>query len=151
MSRLRCLLLALLFLPACILAADAASPEAEIVAATEAWAAAYNSREPRQVLALYAPDAVLWGTVSPVLRDTPAAIGAYFENMPERPHARVTIGDHRVRVFGDVAINTGYYTFTNLRSDGTTESNASRFSFTYHLRDGRWWIVDHHSSRVPTS
>lgn len=125
------------------------APDEEVAAATQAWAEAYNSRAPERVVALYAPDAVLWGTVSPVLRDTPAAVAAYFQGMPDRPHARVQIGEHRIRVFGDVAINTGYYTFTDRRPDGTTESYASRFSFTYQRREGFWWIVDHHSSRVP--
>lgn len=126
-----------------------ASPADDVAAATEAWAEAYNSREPAHVLALYAPDAVFWGTVSPTLRTTPEEIAQYFANMPERPLARVAIGEHRIRVFGDTAINTGYYTFSNSRPDGSIEANASRFSFTYHRRDGKWWIVDHHSSRVP--
>jgi uncharacterized protein (TIGR02246 family) len=141
-------LLSLVILSGC-LSPGIAATEDDVAAATQAWAAAYDGRDPAQVLALYAPDAVLWGTVSPILRDTPALIRDYFKSMPERPHARVTIGEHRVRVFGNIAINTGYYTFTNVRADGTTETNPSRFSFTYRLRDGKWWIVDHHSSRVP--
>lgn len=140
-------------LPLCLAVSTAlpAAPADDVAAVTAAWADAYNSREPARVLALYAPDAVFWGTVSPTLRTTPAEVAAYFASMPERPHARVVIGEHRVRVFGDVAINTGYYTFSNPRPDGTVEANASRFSFTYHRRDGTWWIVDHHSSRVPVS
>jgi len=38
--------------------------------ATQAWADAFNSRDPERVLALYDPEAVLWGTVSPTIRDT---------------------------------------------------------------------------------
>lgn len=126
----------------------AASPAEEIGAATQAWADAYNSRDPERVLALYDEEAVLWGTVSPVLRDTPAEIRDYFRSMPDRPQARVTIGEHRVRVFGDVAVATGFYTFTNT-TNGRIEVNPSRFSFTFRRREGKWWIVDHHSSRVP--
>jgi uncharacterized protein (TIGR02246 family) len=143
------LLLVLALTLSAVLPGRAATPADEVEAATHAWADAFNSRDPARVLALYAPDAVFWGTVSPTLRTTPAEVADYFKGMPDRLRARVTIGDHRVRVFGDVAINTGYYTFSNTEPDGTTTSSPSRFSFTYHKRDGKWMIVDHHSSRVP--
>ncbi len=128
--------------------AAAAGPTEEVAAATRAWVQAYDSRDPEQVLALYDAGAVLWGTTSPVLCDTPGAIRDYFKTMPDRPLARVTLGEQRIRLFGDLAINTGYYTFTNVR-EGRTESRPARFSFTYLRRKGRWLIIDHHSSAVP--
>jgi hypothetical protein len=82
------------------------------------------------------------------LRDTPAAIREYFANMPTTPQTRVTLGDSRIRVYGDLAIHTGHYTFSGVR-DGQPTSTPARFSFAFRLRDGRWWIVDHHSSAVP--
>jgi uncharacterized protein (TIGR02246 family) len=133
-----------------VAALAAAEPRDEVAAATRAWATAYNSRDPEQILALYEKDAVLWGTTSPVLRDTPESIRDYFKAMPERPLARVALGEQRIRVLGDVAMNTGYYTFTNVR-DGQTESSPARFSFTYRKQDGRWLIISHHSSGVPPS
>jgi|SoiMethySBSTD1v2_1073268.scaffolds.fasta_scaffold296153_3 hypothetical protein len=33
--------------------------------------------------------------------------------------------------------------------EGQPVTTQARFSFTYRLRDGRWMIVDHHSSAVP--
>jgi hypothetical protein len=33
--------------------------------------------------------------------------------------------------------------------DGKPATIAARFSFVYRQRDGRWMIVDHHSSAVP--
>jgi hypothetical protein len=53
-----------------------------------------------------------------------------------------------VRVLGDVAINSGAYTFTAQRI-GQPDPRPARFTLTYRLRDGRWLIVDHHSSSVP--
>src|SRR5262245_21761435 len=47
-----------------------AGPKDDVAAATQAWAEAFNSRDPARVLALYDAEAVLWGTVSPTLRDT---------------------------------------------------------------------------------
>jgi len=140
------LLLALVSL--LVLPLDAATPKDEVSAATQAWTDAFNTREPDRVLALYETDAVLWGTSSPTLRATPAARREYFSSMPQRPNQRVTLGEQHVRVFGDVALNSGTYTFTNTQ-DGKTTSNASRFSFAYVRKGDRWMIVDHHSSAVP--
>jgi uncharacterized protein (TIGR02246 family) len=128
----------------------AATAEEQVTAATEAWVAAYNSRDPERVLSLYETDAVLWGTTSPTLRHTPAARRDYFSNMPQRPGARVALGEQHVRVFGELAVNSGTYTFTNQHDGKLTESPA-RFSFTYHFQNGRWMIVDHHSSAVPVA
>lgn len=125
-----------------------AGPKEDVTAATQEWADAFNSRDPERVLALYDPEAVLWGTVSPTIRDTPAALRDYFKGLPARPQGKVVLGEQRARVYGRVAINTGYYTFSDVR-DGQPVTVPARFSFTYHQRDGRWMIVDHHSSRVP--
>lgn len=126
----------------------AAEPRDDVAAATQAWVAAFNSHDPERIVSLYADDAVFWGTGSQILRDTPALVRAYFSGMPNNPDLHVAISEQRVRVFGDIAINTGAYTFSNL-VEGTPTSTPARFSFTYQLRAGRWMIVDHHSSVVP--
>ena len=126
-----------------------AGPTEDMAAATQAWAEAFNSRDPARVLALYDAEAVFWGTISPTLRDTPEAIRDYFKGMPDQPQGRVVLGEQRTRVYGDIAINTGLYTFSNVR-DGQPVTVPARFSFTYQQWDGRWLIVDHHSSAVPS-
>lgn len=50
-----------------------------------------------------------------------------------------------MRVFGDLAINSGLYTFTF--ADGSTV--AARFTFVYRRSGDRWQIIEHHSSRMP--
>ena len=131
-------------------ALEAAGPADDVAAATRAWVAAYNSREPGQIVALYAPDAVFWGTGSPTLRDTPEAIAEYFKTAPAQPNGRVELGAYKVRVWGEIAANTGSYIFTDLR-DGQTVRRPARFSFVYRLVNGRWMIVDHHSSAEPAA
>jgi uncharacterized protein (TIGR02246 family) len=117
----------------------------DVAEATAAWVAAFNSRDPSRITALYDAAAVFWGTTSPTIRTNPAAVAEYFKDAPKRPDARVSLDDQHVRVFGDLAINSGAYTFT----DGKGGSNAARFTFVYRYRNGRWIIIDHHSSRVP--
>jgi|SRR5690348_5193617 uncharacterized protein (TIGR02246 family) len=127
-----------------------AGPAEDVTAATRAWGAAYDSRDPQRILALYAPDAVFWGTSSATLRDTPALIADYFKSSASQPNARVEIGEFKVRVWGDTAASTGSYTFTDLR-DGQTIRRPARFSFVFRLVNGRWLIADHHSSSAPAA
>jgi hypothetical protein len=55
--------------------------------------------------------------------------------------------EQRVRVYGDMAINTGTYTFSNVR-DGQAVTIPARFSFVYRQRNGRWMSLRLYSSRI---
>ena len=140
-------------LSACATTADDGSAGKEqVAAATRAWIDAMGSHDPDRVAALYDPEAVLWGTTSPTLRDNPAAVRDYFNFLRTAPpYYKGVLGEQRIRVYGDLAINTGTYTFIGPARDaaGKPISRAARFSFVYRNRDGRWLIVDHHSSAVP--
>jgi uncharacterized protein (TIGR02246 family) len=128
--------------------AQTLSAQDQVAAATDAWREAYDSRDPARIIALYDPEAVFWGTTSQTIRPTPDAIAEYFQDAGARPNARVTFGELYIRVYGDVAINSGDYTFTDVR-DGNPVTTPARFSMVFANRDGTWLIVDHHSSRVP--
>ena len=64
------------------------------------------------------------------------------------PGHKVAFGDQLIRVYGNTAINTGYYTFSYVK-DGETKTLSARYSFVYVKRGNRWMIVDHHSSAMP--
>jgi uncharacterized protein (TIGR02246 family) len=120
----------------------------EVAAASRGWTEAYNSRDPKRITAAYARDAVFWGTSSKTVRPTPDAIWEYFKDAGKRPDARVEIKEQHIQVYGDVGINTGIYDFSDVR-DGKRIPNPSRFSMVFHKRDGKWVLVQHHSSRLP--
>lgn len=120
----------------------------QVAAATTTWRAAYDSRDPARITALYASDAVLWGTTAKAVAATPAAIADYFKDAGKRPNARVAFGEQHIRAYGDVGVSTGYYTFSDVR-DGQTVSVPARFTMVFRNEGGRWLIVAHHSSRVP--
>src|SRR5215469_3820514 len=62
-----------------LIAANAfADPKADIAAATAKWGKTLGQDDPDKVLALYATDAVLWGTLSPTVRSDRAALHDYF-------------------------------------------------------------------------
>jgi uncharacterized protein (TIGR02246 family) len=126
-----------------------AGPKEDVAAATQAWIEGMNSHNAERVVALYDPEAVLWGTRSSTLRDTPATVRDYFKILQTVPSSyKVVLGEQRLRIYGDIAINTGTYTFSEDR-DGTPITRPARFSFVYRNRDGRWLIIDHHSSAAP--
>ncbi len=126
-----------------------AGPADDVAAATKAWTDHFSSHDLEGLLTLYDREAVFWGTSSPTIRDTPELIRDYFKGVPGSTMT-VAVTDSRVRVLGNVAVNSGVYTFTAVRN-GQPDPRPARFSFTYRLRDGRWLIVDHHSSSVPAA
>lgn len=125
-----------------------AGPREAIAAATAAWVDAFNSRDPARLTALYDTDAVLIGTSAQKPAVGKAAIAAYFADAAKRPTNRVALGEHTVRVYGDLAIDSGLYTFFEMRG-GAAVMTPARYSFVYRKRDGTWLIVEQHSSRVP--
>lgn len=123
---------------------------ARVDAARQRWADAFNSADLPALLALYHPRAVLWGTTSAVLLDTPAAIATYFERtFSTRPAPRVQMGEARTRLFGNVALSSGAYTLHLSGPAGDVRALLARFSFAYAKNGGEWLIVDHHSSVAP--
>jgi uncharacterized protein (TIGR02246 family) len=130
--------------------ASGASAHEQVAAATAAWVDAFNKRDTARLVGLYDPEAVLWGTSAQRMAAGPAAIGEYFKNLdaPQRSPVAAAIGEQRIRVYGDTAIDSGTYTFWVTR-DGKQEPIPARYSIVYRNREGKWLIVDHHSSRVP--
>lgn len=129
-----------------------AGDEEDVAAAMTEWQtrlAAATPEDPSGVVALYAEDAVLWGTISTERRDTPAAIKDYFVTaLAKLPQLSVVFEKPKIRIYGDTAINTGYYTFSYVK-DGAQATLPARYSFTYVKHDGNWMIADHHSSAMP--
>lgn len=128
-----------------------AGPKEDVAAATMAWGQALGQNNPEKVLPLYAEDAVLWGTLSPSIRSDRAALREYFVTaFKVLPSLKVAFGKQLIRVYGNAAVNTGYYTFTYVK-DGETKNWPARYSFTYVKNGERWLIVDHHSSAMPSA
>jgi uncharacterized protein (TIGR02246 family) len=127
-----------------------AGPKEDVAAATAKWGETLAQNDPDKVLALYAPDAVLWGTLSPTVRADRATLRDYFVGaFKVLPALKVSFGEQLIRVYGTTAVNTGYYTFSYTK-DGESKTLPGRYSFVF-VKDGQdWMIVDHHSSAMPT-
>ena len=125
--------------------------EIEIREATAAWVAAFNARDAQRIAALYAPDAVFWGTVSPTIRITPDQVLEYFDaSVARSPNMRIGIHEQHVRLYGNTATSSGVYITRNPQQGAGDLLRVSRFTFVYQRREGQWVVVAHHSSRMPT-
>ena len=128
-----------------------AGPKEDVAAATLEWGRALGEDDPDKVLPLYSHDAVLWGTLSPTVRADRATVRDYFVTaFKVLPGLKVAFGDQLIRMYGDTAVNTGYYTFSYVK-DGETKRLPARYSFTYVKNGEHWLIVDHHSSAIPST
>ena len=118
--------------------------DTEIMRLFDEWNAALRAGDPGRVAALYAADAILLPTISNKVRHDLAEIRDYFVQLVGMV-SRAVIDEANVRVFGDLAINSGLYTFTFV--DGSTV--PARFTFVYRRSGSCWQIIEHHSSRMP--
>ena len=103
-----------------------ADPNEDVGAATMKWAQTLGQNDPDGVVALYATNGVLWGTLSPTVRADRAALRDYFVTaFRVLPNLKVTFGQQLIRVYGPTAVNTGYYTFSYAK-DGETKTLPAR-------------------------
>jgi uncharacterized protein (TIGR02246 family) len=134
--------------PAGAAVATAPPTQQQIAGLFGQWNATLATGDPQRVADLYAPDAVLLPTVSNQVRRTRAEIVDYFTKfLKSKPQG--VIEDEIVDVLdADTAVNTGVYEFT-LTKDGKAQQVRARYTYVYELRDGKWLIVNHHSSAMP--
>jgi uncharacterized protein (TIGR02246 family) len=122
-----------------------AGPAEEANATVDRWSAAYTSNDPEAVVKTYTPDAILLGTLSPIISEGTEGIRKYFSLIKDSGNKNA-IGERRTIVVDDNAVLvTGFYEFTRL-ADGQPVAAPSRFTMLVTKRDGEWRIAHHHSS-----
>jgi len=120
-----------------------AGPAEDANGLVDRWSATYSYNTRDELVKLYATDAILLGTVSPVISEGTEAITKYFGPPSGNTNA---IGERRTIVLGDNAVLvTGFYEFTRMK-DGQPVPGPSRFTMLLTKRDGEWRIAHHHSS-----
>ncbi len=118
--------------------------ENEIVALFHEWNSALQTGNPKNVVILYESDAILLPTISNIVRHNQDEREDYFiDFLALGPQGK--IDESNVRIFDQIAINSGVCTFTF--NDGSIVQ--ARFTFVYRWSGKRWLIIEHHSSRMP--
>ena len=108
------------------------------------WNLALQTRDPIKVLELYADNAILIPTVSNIVRHNHEEIQDYFTHFLQKG-PKFEIHETNIRIFGNLAINSGTYTVT-FNNDSFAKA---RFTFVYQNINHRWLIIEHHSSVMP--
>jgi uncharacterized protein (TIGR02246 family) len=131
-----------------------AAPEDEVSAAMERWAGTYGTAtNASAMVALYAKDAVFWGTGSRQPFVGSDSFAPYFatqiDNFPVR--SKVLFHDPVIRIYGggNFATSTGTYEFNVKTKDGQAVRQVLRYSFAYLKTGDQWLIVQQHSSQMP--
>ena len=119
--------------------------EDDIASLFDEWNSALQTGNPKNVAALYEEGtAILLPTISNRVRHNHEEIEDYFvQFLAKGPKGR--IDEANIRIFGQLAINSGLYTFAF--EDGSAVQ--ARFTFVYRWNGERWMIVEHHSSGMP--
>ncbi|CAN0009569.1 unnamed protein product [Ectocarpus fasciculatus] len=106
---------------------------------------------PKKTAAIYADDALFWGTVSEEVRNKPQHVYDYFDFFARMPKLSMVAYDPAPpRIHGDFAIHAGAYTFA-WEVDGAMKETRARFTFAYRREGGKWVMIEHHSSAMPTA
>jgi len=120
----------------------------EIKQALMDWLEAVSLGNSSAIIQLYDPNAVLISTLSAKVYTTPAERKKYFDAFTAHKHLRGSIEQAYVRIYGDIAIASGLYTFI-YKEHGKTVVIPARFTFVYKKTEDGLKIVEHHSSRQP--
>lgn len=122
--------------------------EEKVAALFKLWNDALATGEAAKVADRYAPDAVLLPTQSNRVRRTRDQIIDYFRHFLEAKPSG-SIKESTITVLGPTAaVDAGVYVF-GLTREGKKQQIEARYTFVHELRDGKWLIVNHHSSAMP--
>jgi uncharacterized protein (TIGR02246 family) len=123
--------------------------EKEILGLFDKWNETLQTGDAVKVAALYAENGgILLPTVSPLVRHNRDEIADYFVHFLEK-HPFGVITESNVRVHGNIAVNSGLYTFTLDGEEGSRVDVAARFTYVYVKEGDEWFILEHHSSVLP--
>lgn len=122
-----------------------AGPAEDANSVLDQWSAAYSTNEPEAVTNKYWPDAILLGTVSPLISQGSEAILKYFAPLKGSGNKNAIQERHTVPIDENAVLLTGFYEFTRMQ-DGKSVPAPSRYTMLVTKRAGEWRIMHHHSS-----
>lgn len=120
----------------------------DLMQALEDWKDAYNSRDARRLQQLYAPGALITDDEYSAVPLDGVALPVFFDQMAQRPTARMRWIIGNLQLFGDTAVRSGQYEFSE-QAEGQTKTRPARYSFAYQRINGHWLIVLQHSTVSP--
>ena len=143
MSRTASLVFSGLMLISPIVAVAGPAEDANLI--VDRWSAAYSGNDPETIAKNYCPDAILLGTVSPVMSEGSQAIITYFTPIRSTGNKNAIDERRTISISDNAVLVTGFYTFTRM-TDGKAVQGPSRVTLLVAKRGSEWCIAHHHSS-----
>lgn len=132
--------------------ADETSAAPAVAAAYQAWCSAIGTAkgDASVMVKFYAPDAILMPTLSSkILVNKDGGLNDYFAMLTSYSNIQCTTNELITHVHGDIASNSGLYTFSYVDKNGQKQTIPARFTFIYKKINDQWLIIKHHSSKSP--
>ena len=104
-----------------------AGPAEDANAAVDRWSAAFNTNDPETIAKNYCADAILLGTVSPVISEGTPGIIKYFTPTKGTGNKNAIDERHTIKINDNAVLVTGFYTFTRM-VEGKPVPGPSRFT-----------------------
>jgi uncharacterized protein (TIGR02246 family) len=121
--------------------------------AGEAFVKAFNANDLEAVVALYAPDAILYPPDSMVAKGKDAIRESYGGLMDHYTIKEIVISDAQHETIGDTSIGWGSFSLTMVpKTGGDVIQMSGRFTDVSKNINGKWlYVVDHASAPLPLS
>jgi uncharacterized protein (TIGR02246 family) len=126
-------------------AVASAGPAEDANAVIDRWSAAYTSNDLEAVVKNYCTNAIVLGTVSPVISEGTEAIRKYFSLIKDSGNKNSIQERHTIVIDNNDVLITGFYDFTRMK-DGQPTLSPSRFTILVTKSGEQWCIAHHHSS-----
>lgn len=122
-----------------------AGPAEDANAAVDRWSVAFSGNDPETIASNYWPDAILLGTVSPVMSEGTQSIIKYFTPTKGTGNTNAINERRTITIDDNAVVVTGFYTFTRM-VEGKAVPGPSRFTMLVTKRGNEWRLAHHHSS-----
>jgi uncharacterized protein (TIGR02246 family) len=142
------------------LLSSTSAAQAQIDEARQQFAEAYQRGDAAALSELFAPDGAFTGTISPVWREGRGAIRENWTRVFDRfPKSEIRFQDPVIRFYNTspegaitentVAIETGLFEMRMVDTTGQSSRTPGKYSLIRVWRNGRWEIVNYHTSPIP--
>ena len=133
-------------------AAIHAGPEEDALAAYEKFFAYFTTDNHDQLVTVFSPDVIFYGTISPELLTTPEDVREYFVKALSSTRGQVKanlFGTTAALLTDDVVLVTAMWQSERTLDGKMTTNGPSRNTAVMHKRGDRWYIVQFHNSWKP--
>lgn len=129
-----------------------AGPKEDALAAYEKFFAYFTTDNHDQLVMVFSPDVIFYGTISPELLTTPEDVREYFVKALSSSRGQVKanlFGTTATLLTDDVVLVTATWQSERTLDGKMTTNGPSRNTSVMHKRGERWVIVQFHNSWKP--